>query len=78
MIVEHYETLARIFQYPVTIEEKVANPIRTLESMESILHIVPFTQALQEEDLFRIFSTHISDYLLDSTRHPKLLVPVES
>jgi hypothetical protein len=78
MIVEHYETLARIFQYLVTIEEKTANPIRTLESMESVLHIVPFTQALQEEDLFKIFSTRIGDYLLDSTRHPKLLIPVES
>jgi hypothetical protein len=78
MVVEHYETLARIFQYPVTVEEKTVNPIRALESMEYILQVVPFTRALQEEDIFKIFSTRISDYLLDSTRHPKLLIPVES
>jgi hypothetical protein len=78
MIVEHYETLSKIFQYPITIEEKTINPIRALESMDHILQIVPFTRALQEEDLFKIFSTRLSDYLLDSARHPKLLVPAES
>jgi hypothetical protein len=77
-VIEHYETLSRIFQYPIRVEQKAANPIRALEAMTRVLQIVPFTKALQEEDLFKIFSTRISDYLLDSTRHPKLLVPVES
>ncbi len=78
MVVEHYETLSRIFQYPITIEEKMVNPIRALESMDHVLQVLPFTEALQEKDLFKIFSTRISDYLLDSVRHPKLLIPAEA
>jgi len=46
--------------------------------MESILHIVPFTPALLEKSMLPFFSTRLSDYLLQSTRHPKLLIPAES
>ena len=77
-IVEHYETLSRIFQYPIKVESKVANPIRSLEAMDHILQIVPFTSELLEDEMFKIFSTRLSDYLLDSTRHPKLLIPAET
>ncbi len=77
-IIEHYETLSRIFQYPIKVESKVANPIRSLEAMDHILQIVPFTPDLLEDEMFKFFSTRLSDYLLDSTRHPKLLIPAET
>jgi len=76
-VIEHYETLARIFESPITIERETLNPIRALESMEPVLHIVPFTAALLEKDWFKFFSTQLGDYLLDSPRHPKLLIPAE-
>ncbi len=76
-VVEHYEMLAKIFQYPIKVEQKVRNPIRALEEMEQVLQVVPFTPRLYREDLFRIFSTRLSDYLLETTRHPKLLIPAE-
>jgi len=78
MVIEHYETLSRIFQYPIVVEKKALNPIRALESMDHVLQIVPFTRQLLDEDIFKLFSTRISDYLLHSTRHPKLLIPAES
>ncbi len=74
---EHYNTLAQIFQTTIQIEEKSVNPLRQIEKMDHLLHVVPFTSAVYRDDLFKIFSTHISDYLLDSTRHPKLLIPAE-
>jgi len=77
-IIEHYEMLSRIFAYPIQVEQKTANPVRALERMDHILHIVPFTPSLLHEDFFRIFSTRLSDYLLKSTRHPKLLIPAEA
>ncbi len=77
-IVEHYETLSRIFNYPIKVEQKTLNPIRALETMDHILQIVPFTPALLKGDFFKIFSTRLSDYLLDSTHHPKLLIPAEA
>ena len=76
-VIEHYETLARIFESPVTIERQTLNPIRALEAMDPVLHIVPFTAALLEKDWLTFFSTRLSDYLLDSPRHPKLLIPAE-
>jgi len=76
-VVEHYEMLAKIFQYPIKVEQKVRNPIRALEEMDQVLQVVPFTPRLYGEDLFRIFSTRLSDYLLETTRHPKLLIPAE-
>jgi hypothetical protein len=76
-VIEHYETLSKIFQYPIKIDQKIRNPIRSLETMERILQAVPLTSSLYADDLFKIFSTRISDYLLDSTRHPKLLIPAE-
>jgi hypothetical protein len=77
-VIEHYETLARIFNYPIKVETKTANPIRTFDAMDSVLQIVPFTPDLLADDFFKIFSTRLSDYLLDSTRHPKLLIPAEA
>jgi hypothetical protein len=76
-VVEHYEMLAKIFQYPIKIDQKILNPIRALEEMKHVLQVVPFTPKLYGDDLFRIFSTRLSDYLLESHRHPKLLIPAE-
>jgi hypothetical protein len=77
-VVEHYETLAKIFQYPLKVDKKSINPIKAIGAMNHILQVAPFTKELQEDDLFKIFSTKLSDYLLDSTQHPKLLIPAET
>ncbi len=77
-VVEHYETLAKIFQYPLKVDQKAINPIKAIGSMVRILQVAPFTKELQENDIFKIFSTKLSDYLLDSTQHPKLLIPAEA
>ncbi len=77
-VVEHYETLAKIFQYPLKVDEKAVNPVRALSSMDHVLQVAPLTSKLQDEDMFKIFSTKLSDYLLDSTQHPKLLIPAEA
>jgi len=75
-VVEHYETLSHATHYPISIEEKKANPIRALGNMENILQIAPFTKEVESNSMLAIFSTKPSDYLLDSTKHPKLMIPV--
>jgi hypothetical protein len=75
MIIDHYETLAHIFNMEVNIEQKVANPIRELSNMEDILQIAPFEKHLNTDSLRKLISNKIQDYLLTTTRHPKLLVP---
>ncbi len=76
MIVEHYETLSHATHYPISIEEKKANPVRALAAMKNILQIAPLTYDLEGGFFSSFFSTKSKDYLLSSTQHPKLLIPV--
>jgi hypothetical protein len=75
MIIEHYETLAHIFNMEINIEQKVANPIREVSKMEDILQIAPFEKRLNTDSLRKLISSRIQDFLLTTHKHPKLLVP---
>ncbi len=75
MIIEHYETLADIFNMEMDIEQKVANPIRELSNMEDILQIAPFEKYLNTDSFRKLVSSKIQDFLLTTSKHPKLLVP---
>ncbi len=75
IIVEHYETLSHIFNMEIKIEQKVANPVRELSSMEQVLQIAPFEKTFHSSGIWRMISTRVSDFLLTTAKHPKLLVP---
>lgn len=77
MIIEHYETLTHIFNMEINIEQKQANPIRELSNMNEILQVAPFEKDLNMDKFLSFISTKIQDFLLTTTRHPKLLVPFE-
>jgi len=75
IIIEHYETLTHIFGMDIHIEQKVANPIRELDSMVDVLQIVAFEKELNTYNFMRLISTRVKDFLLTTRKHPKLLVP---
>ena len=75
MIIEHYETLTHIFNMKIDIEQKIANPIRELSNMNEILQVAPFEKDLNTDSFMKLISTKIQDFILTTTRHPKLLVP---
>ena len=75
MVVDHYETLAHIFNMEIDIVQKIANPIREISDMEDILQIVPFEKELRRNTLLKFVSTKVKDFILTSKKHPKLLVP---
>ena len=75
MIIEHYETLAHIFNMEIHIEQKVANPIRELSNMNNILQIAPFEERLNGGSFRKLISSKVQDFLLTTFKHPKLLVP---
>ena len=75
MIIEHYETLTDIFNIEMEIEQKVANPIRELSNMKYILQVAPFEKHLNTDSYRKLISSKIQDFLLTTTKHPKLLVP---
>jgi len=75
IVIEHYETLAHIFNMEIKIEQKVSNPIREINGKENILQIAPFEKDLHSGGIWRLISTRVQDFLLTSKKHPKLLVP---
>ena len=75
MIIEHYETLTHIFNIKIEIQQKVSNPIRELSNMNEILQIAPFEPHLNTDNFLKFISTKVQDFILTTTRHPKLLVP---
>lgn len=75
LIIEHYETLAHIFNMEVNIEQRVANPIREISNMEDILQVAPFEKDLNSDSIRKFISNKIQDFLLITKKHPKLLVP---
>jgi hypothetical protein len=75
IIIEHYETLSHIFNMDIEIARKVSNPLRELSHMENTIQIAPFEQELHGNSIWRLISTRISDFLLTTRKHPKLLVP---
>lgn len=74
-IIEHYETLTQVFSIAIQIEQKIANPIREMEKMGAILQIAPFEKQLNGFGWLKVVSTKVSDFLLTTKKHPKLLVP---
>jgi hypothetical protein len=75
IIIEHYENLSQIFNTKIKVEQKIANPVRELASMSELIHIVPFDEELKKNSIFKLISTKIKDFILTSSKHPKLLVP---
>jgi len=75
IIIEHYENLSSIFNTRIIVQQKIANPIREIKNMESLIHIVPFDKELNSNNFFNILSSKIKDFILTTPKHPKLLVP---
>jgi len=77
MIIEHYETIAQIFNYKIYTDQDISNPIRMIGGMKNIIQISPFTEKTKKKSIFNLISTKVQDYLLTTGKHPKILVPVE-
>jgi len=78
IIIEHYENLSQIFNTKINIQQKITNPIKELNKMNNLVHIVPFEQELKSNSWLHIISTKIKDFILISHKHPKILVPFTS
>lgn len=76
-IVEHYESLSRLYNFKINIDKKRVNPIRELIKHEDILHIEPFTKKASNGSLINYFYTELSHYFLSIKKHPQLLIPVD-
>ncbi len=76
--IEHYETLSRLYNFKVNIERKRVNPIRELLQHEEVLIVIPFRKKIKEFSIFNLFSTKYDSYIMSISKHPQLLIPVDS
>ncbi|HHD81911.1 MAG TPA: hypothetical protein ENK82_08350 [Campylobacterales bacterium] len=77
-VIEHYESLARLYNFQINIEQKKVNPIRELLSHEDVLHIIPFGDEIKKFTLFQLLSTKLNTHILSIKKHPQLLIPVNT
>jgi len=77
-IVEHYESLSKLYNFKITIEEKRVNPIRELMKHDEILHIAPFIKDTKNLSFSNFISSKIRYYFLSIQKHPQLLIPIDS
>ena len=77
-IVEHYESLSKLYNFKITIEEKRVNPIRELMRHEKILHIAPFLKDTKSVSFIHYLTTKFAYYFLSIQKHPQLLIPIDS
>ncbi|CAA6818364.1 MAG: TrkA domain protein [uncultured Sulfurovum sp.] len=77
-IIEHYETLSRLYNFKVSIEKKPVNPVRALLDHEEVLHITPLTSEIKKFSLWKLFSTEPNNYIMSIKKHPQLLLPVNN
>jgi hypothetical protein len=75
IVIEHYETLAHIFNMEIEIIQKTSNPVREIMQMEKVLQIAPLEKALKRKHLMKYLTMKMKDFLLTTQKHPKLLVP---
>ena len=76
-IVDHYETLSRLYSFNVNIEKKRANPVKELLAQDAVLHIAPYNKEISHTSWLNFFSTRLSQHILSVKKHPLLLIPVE-
>jgi len=76
-IIEHYESLSRLYNFKITIDKKRVNPIRELTNHKEILHIAPFTKKASDLSFINLIYTQLSHYFLSIKKHPQLLIPVD-
>ena len=77
-IIEHYESLSRLYNFKINIEKKQLNPIRELLKQEEVLHIVPFSKSMKNLSFMNFLSTEVNHYFLSIKKHPQLLIPVDN
>jgi hypothetical protein len=77
-IVEHYESLSKLYNFKINIEEKRVNPVRELMKHEKILHIAPFINSSKSVSFIHYLTTRFAYYFLSIQKHPQLLIPIDS
>lgn len=76
--IEHYESLSRLYNFNIHVEQKKVNPIRELSSSKELLQIIPLPEDMRSFTLLDLFSTKLNRHILSIKKHPQLLIPVNS
>lgn len=58
-LVEHFESISKIYNSKVEIEDMSANPLRKLSKRDDVLHFMPFNEKTLNSNFLSFFSTDV-------------------
>lgn len=77
-IIEHYESLSRLYNFKITVKRKRVNPVRELLKHKKVIHITPFSKKIRDTSLIRFLSIEMGYFFLSIKKHPQLLIPTDN
>ncbi len=75
-IVEHFESLSKLFGREISIVHSEKNPLIKLKNKENIVQFLPFNRKILESNLFSIFSTDLNKLHFKLASSYQLFIPV--
>ncbi|KIM04634.1 MAG: hypothetical protein KN64_07175 [Sulfurovum sp. AS07-7] len=76
MTIEHYETIANLFNVNFLVEQNIANPYREQLQMKNTLNISAFKK--KNTNLFKRFKDFIKTIYISKSTNPQMLIPFEN
>lgn len=76
MTIEHYETIANLFNVNFLVEQDIANPYREQLQMKNTLNISAFKK--KNKNLFKRFKDFIKTGYISKSTNPQMLIPFEN
>lgn len=75
-IIEHFESLSKLFGRDINVIESEKNPLLKLKNKESILQFLPFNRKVLESNFLSIFSTDLDKLHFKLANSYQLFIPV--
>ena len=75
-VIEHFESLSKLFGRDINIIQSEKNPLIKLKNKENILQFLPFNRKVLESTIFSIFSTDLDKLHFKLANSYQLFIPV--
>lgn len=75
-MIEHFETLSKLFGREIDIIHSEKNPLLKLKNKDTILQFLPFNRKVLESNLFSIFSKDLDKLHFKLSNNYQLFIPV--
>lgn len=75
---EHFESISKLFEKSISIENSVKNPLLRLSNNDDMIQFITFDKRLAKDDKFIFLSTNISRHYKKMSKNSQLFIPIGS